>query len=290
MAGVEPPRPARWKLRFRRARFPKAFEMELTRSQPHIGPILQPIAHDDEVAARSVSQMSGCVDVTDHDGVLTLGEPRAHQVAGHPSEQDIMTQGVLPARLGDSVRQGNPQIGMDRTIESNGEPMAKHCLHDPIPGVPGPNAVAVGEKNTAPLVGYGDRSLMDVETDVPFEVGTAPEVVVAAEIGDRGAGLDQLGECAQHAEMALGDGVAVFEPEVEQIAEYIEMGGSSAEMPEPRDQRSLPHLLIGAATQMGVAQEVDRFGLILHAADCIRVPERGTNRSSHEEEGNGGDA
>ncbi len=46
--------------------------------------------------------------------------------------------------------------------------------------------------------------------------------MISADISDRKARAPQLPQLLQHGDVALGDGVAVFEPEVEEVARHVE--------------------------------------------------------------------
>ncbi len=88
-----------------------------------------------------------------------------------------------------------------------------------------------------------------------------PKVVVAGEVIDRNPGIDQISELDEDAEMAAGDDVAVFEPEIEQIAAENQLAVAPAVQRAPeRDQPIvfflLARRLLGA--EMGIAEQINR--------------------------------
>ena len=60
---------------------------------------------------------------------------------------------------------------------------------------------------------------------LPGEVVFAPDIMVAGEEVYGYAGIGQLGQFAQQTGVALGNGIAVLEPEVEYIAQHVQALG-----------------------------------------------------------------
>src|SRR4030095_8772399 len=56
-----------------------------------------------------------------------------------------------------------------------------------------------------------------------------PEIVVAVEVDDRHAGLAQAPQGGERREVTPRDGGSIFEPEVEQVADDVQDGGSSGQ-------------------------------------------------------------
>jgi hypothetical protein len=98
----------------------------------------------------------------------------------------------------------------------------------------------MGEEDLAPLDLERQRPVGEGHVELALEVIPDPEIVVAADIGDGEARAPELAEREEHAREALRDRVAVFEPEIEEVAVDVERGPLRSHAPEERQEVPLP--------------------------------------------------
>src|SRR5213075_2770435 len=149
------------------------------------------------------------------------------------------------------------EIRMEQPVEADAHRAAQHAAEDAVAEVAADQAVAMVEPQPTPLRDDRQPAVVHGHADVLGEEGPEPEIVVAVEIGDREAGLAQPLEHHQRREVPARDRAAVLEPEIEQIADDVEVGGASGqsvqEFVKPRLARRL--LVPAAGSEMGVAHE-----------------------------------
>jgi hypothetical protein len=93
---------------------------------------LDPITEDQKLPLRQ-PDVSRFVDVADHDGVMTLGKPGTGDVAHELGYEDLTRLGVPPADGGEAVSEGNPDVGVDRAIESDASAVPQDLLDEAVP-------------------------------------------------------------------------------------------------------------------------------------------------------------
>ncbi len=172
---------------------------------------------------------------------------------------------LVPRRFAAEMRteegEGDAQIGVEQPVAGDGGGMAQHPLHQTVEMVPGHEAVAMAEKDPPAGLEQEEPLLMQGDPRLLAKKRAHPKVVVAGEVIDRNPGIDQISELDEDAEMAAGDDVAVFEPEIEQIAAENQLAVAPAVQRAPeRDQPIvfflLARRLLGA--EMGIAEQINR--------------------------------
>jgi serine protease Do len=217
-----------------------------------------PVAANDEVE-RPRPDVNRTVKVADDDGIAPGIEPGHRDLRPEVGADDGADLGVLSAGMARPCGQRNAEVGVNEAVDRHGDPVAKHPAQHPVAMIAGGETVAVGEKERSPLRGDADRVGEGVESDFPLKEGTGPPVVIAAQEEDGEAGARQGLESGQDGEAARGNGVAILEPEVEEIAHEDEGGGLPRDLLEEFEESPLllPFALRGGRADMGVADEVD---------------------------------
>ena len=80
----------------------------------------------------------------------------------------------------------------------------------------------MGEEDPASLELQRQRFVGERDVKLALQVVPDPEVVISADIRNRDRPAPQLPQRLEHPHEALRDGVAVLEPEVEQVAVHVE--------------------------------------------------------------------
>ena len=161
------------------------------------------------------------------------------------------------------ARERNSDVGVDPAEEPSREPVPEHALQQLVALIPRAQPVAVGEEDAPAL--ERDRKGLVGEGNVQLapQVVSDPEVVISADIRDRQSRPAQLPQLLEHADVALGHGVAVFEPEVEEISPHVEgraLGENGVE--EPQQVALAGAIGVGGALpEVGVGDKIGASGL-----------------------------
>jgi hypothetical protein len=144
--------------------------------------------------------------------------------------------------------------------QRDGHPVSEHPLEDTVAVIAGIEAVAVMDEEPFPLVLRHDLVGMEIQPDRFPEVVPEPVIVVSREQGDPGAGTDQIVQFEDHFRSGAGNHGAVFEPEVEKVADNIEMGCPAPEFPEERGEPFRPAGIVPGEAEMDIGDEHDTVG------------------------------
>ena len=104
---------------------------------------------------------------------------------------------------------------MHEPIQCRGHWIPEHPLQELVAQVPRSQAVAVRDPEPPALDRAGEDAVHDLEPELVPEEGQRPEVMVAADEGDRKPGPPERLEPGDHPEAAARNGPPVGEPEVE---------------------------------------------------------------------------
>jgi len=200
------------------------------------------------------------MEVTDQHRVEALRETRLGDLPPQALglERRLAARAARPRR--DAARERNAEVGVEELIERDARRAAHHLLEQPVAEIAAHQPIAMMDPDAAPLElerqGVVDRP----HPDLALQEASEPEVVVAVEVGDGHAGPYHPVERGQGAEGAGRNGIAVFEPEVEQVADNVEGGSAAGEagkkVVKSGFTRGLPLRWVRA--EMGIAHEICR--------------------------------
>ncbi len=236
--------------------------------KPHIGEVLQPISDDEEVSAMGVAQVHGLMYVPHHDRVAAFIEHGRRQVAGDPFDDMRGRRAVQAAASRDSIGKGDSDIGVDESVEGNRDRAAEKALENLVTHVPGPNSIAVRQKYPPGLLNDCAWTFEHLQPNLAPQIGASPEIVVAAEIENARAGLVHVRKGSEEPEMSFGHGVAVLEPEVEDVAEQVELSRAVSDGFEEPKHRLESLRAARTASQVGVTYEKGFPALFAGSAGC----------------------
>src|SRR5439155_4449426 len=130
------------------------------------------------------------------------------------------------------------------------------ALEQLVAAVSGSLSIPVQDEDAPALQLERQGSGVRVDPELPPEEVAAPVVVVAGQIIDAGAGPGQLVEAVQDVEVALGEGRAEVEPEVEEVPHHDEARHAARRMEEAQEAAAAA-VLPGAPPEVGVRHEQD---------------------------------
>src|SRR6267142_5615143 len=118
---------------------------------------------------------------------------------------------------------------MDQPIERDVDGMAQHALERPIAVISADQAVAVVDPHASTLTLQRHRAVMRRDSEIVREERSQPEIVVAVPVIHRDSLRAQPAEDLERLKIAARNGCAVFEPEIEQVADDDETGKAAGE-------------------------------------------------------------
>lgn len=201
-------------------------QVEIRSIPHHVGAAAYPVAGVDVGAGaggRRKGFAEGGVGVAAEDGVhAASGEGAAGVVAegvGLGADVGIAGREEGAAAVADALGEAHGPVGVEQAECADDEGVARDALVDVVAVVLRIDAVAVDEVGGLIAEGEVHGVGVDVEAKFVAQEAAAPEVVVAADQVEFHAGVAQVGEGAQHVEVAREDDVLVFKPEVEEVAQ-----------------------------------------------------------------------
>ncbi len=157
------------------------------------------------------------------------------------------------------------QIGMRQPRERRPQnTRTEHGIHEPQHGfVADVHVVAVGYENIAAREGHATRRKPYLHAAFPRKIFAAPHVVVAYQQHYPHPAVSQLGQLAQRTSEALGDHLAVLEPEIEDVARQKYGLGILRRHVEPPHETPLhaARRLLVARSEMNVRGEIVHYGI-----------------------------
>jgi hypothetical protein len=133
--------------------------------------------------------------------------------------------------------------------------------------VPGAQTVSVRQEDLPALDGEGKGLVGERDVQLPSQIIADPEIVIPADICYREARAAKLPELLQDSDVLLGNGIAVLEPEIEEIPGDVERGALGEHGVEEAEKVPLAGAIRVGRTlaQMGVGDKIGASG-VGHAA------------------------
>jgi hypothetical protein len=94
----------------------------------------------------------------------------------------------------------------------------------------------VGEEDPAPLERQRDRRVGEGDVELARQVLADPEIVISADIENGYPTTPEVAQGLEHPDEALRDRVAVFEPEIEEVAVHVERGALVVDLVEEGEE------------------------------------------------------
>jgi hypothetical protein len=165
--------------------------------------------------------------------------------------------------MGGQRGERDSDVGMDPAEETAGEPVPEHRFEELVPSIARSQPVSMRQEDSPSLDGEREGLVGERDVQLAAEIIPDPEIMISADIGDGEARATQLSELLQHGDVAFGYGVAVFEPEVEQVSGYVERGALGQHRVKELQEVALAVAIRvrGALTQMGVRDKIGASGL-----------------------------
>lgn len=164
----------------------------------------------------------------------------------------------MSARVRSGAGYGNADVGMDPSKEKSRRAVPEHPLEQLVAVVAGAQAVAVREEQLSTLDGQRQRLVGKDHPQLASQVITDPEIVISAEIRNRDTAAGQRSETRQDPNEAFRDGMAVFEPEIEEVSDDVKLRAFGADAVEEGQEVPLPGAarIFRALAQVGIGDEI----------------------------------
>ena len=200
------------------------------------------------------------MEVADHHGVEALGEAGGCDLVPQPVAVEAQLVPRLAREVGNPVREGNAEVGMQQPVERDARGVTDHPLQHAVAEISADQPVAVVEPDPSSLAFDRERVVVGKDADRVAQKGTQPEVVVPVQIGDLDAGLAQSQQHGKGPEVTAGDRIAILEPKVEQIADDEKRFGAAGKGVQKIVKAPGAVRLAGGrrGAEMGVGDEEDR--------------------------------
>ena len=147
------------------------------------------------------------------------------------------------------MRQRESQIRMEQLVEPNARGMTHDLLETAVAEVAADQTVAMVDPQSPALARQLHGAGVDRESQLAGQERAEPEIMVAVQVVDRDAGASQIGQRRQRGEVAARNRGAVFEPEVEEIADDVELRRATGQA----GQKLVKPRLTGASRSAGSA-------------------------------------
>jgi hypothetical protein len=203
------------------------------------------------------------MQVSEKNGIVTLLQNLVDDLLQTLIEHELAIGQMIPAEFRELVSEGVSKIRMNTAQHPNRPRIAKEFLQEEVSAVAlRGQTVAVREKNLLSLMKNGERLMMHRHSGDFSEDPSRPPVVVAAQEGDRHAGIHDLANLRQDPKVPPGHHVRVFEPEIEQIAQDVKMLGATIRyMAQKRNEASEAALVVrgsGRGSEVSIRDEINR--------------------------------
>ncbi len=137
---------------------------------------------------------------------------------------EIPVISVFAGDMGSSHSQAVGQVNRQLRIEPDAETVSENLFNKTIPPVAYPDTVTVGDQDFFTEVLCLVDIVRKLNSSLPFQIIAHPEIMISGDIKDLDTGPGQVQKSGKDIEVGCRDGVFVFEPEIEKIADDIEVG------------------------------------------------------------------
>ncbi len=221
---------------------------------------IRPIAEHDQRTAGESFDASG-VNVSEHGNPHTARE----QTLAHSTIDrfDLSFRGndavASTCRIGNTSRNESRETRMEDTERADGNWMVDYRANEIVPTRRLRQSVTMFHMNRETVCTQVKRSTLDDEPILPLKRGSHPPVMVPAEHRHGNPCVDKIRHRRKHSPTTRRNRSSVFEPEIEEIADYVECARTALDPPEERNEMLLLRRFSRCAQRLDVSvgDEID---------------------------------